>query len=171
MIAALTRGTVVVEAAVPQRLAGHRARSAQRLGPVHDGRARARSPAGSRPGCTNCCAAEAVLVTDAAEVVELVGDIGELAPDRRGPGAAAGPAGPVDARGCWTRCRRAAPPAARHRPRRRHHADEALGRLYELHSLGFVERHGDGWQLTATPRARGRRAARRSLTWSIRVKG
>ncbi|MCZ9345411.1 DNA-protecting protein DprA, partial [Streptomyces sp. TRM76130] len=28
---------------------------------------------------------DAVLVTDAAEVVELVGDMGELAPDRRGP--------------------------------------------------------------------------------------
>ncbi|MEU1024906.1 DNA-protecting protein DprA, partial [Streptomyces sp. NPDC005904] len=26
--------------------------------------------------------------------------------------------------------------------------DDAVGRLYELQSLGFVERHGDGWQLT-----------------------
>lgn len=28
--------------------------------------------------------------------------------------------------------------------------DEALGRLYELQALGFVERHGEGWQLTRT---------------------
>lgn len=26
--------------------------------------------------------------------------------------------------------------------------DDAVGRLYELRSLGFVERHGDGWKLT-----------------------
>ena len=49
-------------------------------------------------------------------------------------------------------------------------ADEALGRLYELHSLGFVERHGDGWQLTPRRDTQWRPAARRSLTWSIRVK-
>ncbi len=33
----------------------------------------------------NSCAARRALVTDAAEVVELVGDMGELAPERRGP--------------------------------------------------------------------------------------
>jgi DNA processing protein len=27
-------------------------------------------------------------------------------------------------------------------------ADDAVARLYELRSLGFVERHGDGWKLT-----------------------
>lgn len=91
---------------------------------------------------------EAVLVTDAADVAELVGDIGELAPDRRGPvlprdlldpGAgrvlaalpARGLAGAEDiARGAGTT------------------TDDAVARLYELRSLGFVERHGDGWKLT-----------------------
>lgn len=91
---------------------------------------------------------DAALVTDAAEVAELVGDMGELAPDRRGPvlprdlldPAAArvlaalpahGTASPQDtARGAGTT------------------ADDAVARLYELRSLGFVERHGDGWKLT-----------------------
>lgn len=91
---------------------------------------------------------EGVLVTDASEVAELVGDIGDLASERRGPvlprdrldPVAArvldafpyhGPAGPRDlARSAGTS------------------ADETLGRLYELHSLGFVEREGDGWRLT-----------------------
>jgi DNA processing protein len=26
--------------------------------------------------------------------------------------------------------------------------DDAIARLYELRSLGYVERHGDGWKLT-----------------------
>ena len=26
--------------------------------------------------------------------------------------------------------------------------DGAVGRLYELRALGYVERHGDGWKLT-----------------------
>ena len=26
--------------------------------------------------------------------------------------------------------------------------DDAVGRLYELRALGYVERHGDGWKLT-----------------------
>jgi DNA processing protein len=26
--------------------------------------------------------------------------------------------------------------------------DDAVARLYELRSLGYVERHGDGWKLT-----------------------
>ncbi|MZE56945.1 DNA-protecting protein DprA, partial [Streptomyces sp. SID5770] len=30
------------------------------------------------------------------------------------------------------------------------HPDETLAKLYELHSLGFVERHGEGWRLTNT---------------------
>jgi DNA processing protein len=91
---------------------------------------------------------DAVLVTDAAEVVELVGDMGELAPDRRGPvlprdllepaarrvlaalpGRGAAPPGDI-ARGAQTT------------------QDDAIARLYELRSLGYVERHGDGWKLT-----------------------
>ncbi|MGV9451360.1 DNA-processing protein DprA [Streptomyces sp. NPDC003635] len=146
VIAALTRGTVVVEAA-------HRsgslatARAAQRLGRHTIG---VPGPATSAlsAGVHELLRGEAVLVTDAADVVELVGDMGELAPDRRGPvlprdllapGArrvlaalpGSGAAEPDEiARGAQTT------------------VDDAVARLYELRALGYVERHGDGWKLT-----------------------
>ncbi|KUL26144.1 DNA-processing protein DprA [Streptomyces regalis] len=146
VIAALTRGTVVVEAA-------HRsgslvtARAAQRLG-RHTMGVPGPATSGLSAGVHELLRGDAVLVTDATEVVELVGDMGELAPERRGPvlprdllepGArrvlAALPgrrAAPVDevARGAQTS------------------EDDAIARLYELRSLGYVERHGDGWKLT-----------------------
>ncbi|MEU6311659.1 DNA-processing protein DprA [Streptomyces sp. NPDC047014] len=145
VIAALTRGTVVVEAA-------HRsgslvtARRAQRLGRFTMG-VPGPATSGLSGGVHELLRGEAVLVTDADEVVELVGAIGELAPERRGPVCArdllepgtarvleAVPAaGPVSAgelaRACGTG------------------TDEVIGRLYELHSLGFVERQGDAWRL------------------------
>ncbi|MCM1975865.1 DNA-processing protein DprA, partial [Streptomyces sp. G1] len=83
VIAALTRGTVVVEAA-------HRsgslatARAAQRLG-RHTIGVPGPVTSGLSAGVHELLRGDAVLVTDAAEVVELVGDMGELAPDRRGP--------------------------------------------------------------------------------------
>ncbi|MFM9556527.1 MULTISPECIES: DNA-processing protein DprA [Streptomyces] len=146
VIAALTRGTVVVEAA-------HRsgalvtARAAQRLGRFTMG---VPGPATSAlsAGVHDLLRGDAVLVSDAAEVVELVGDMGELAPDRRGPVLprdllepdarqvlaalpARGAAAPEEvARGAGTT------------------VDDAVGRLYELRALGYVERHGDGWKLT-----------------------
>ncbi|MCX4917325.1 DNA-processing protein DprA [Streptomyces sp. NBC_00687] len=146
VIAALTRGTVVVEAAYRSG-ALVTARAAQRLGRFTMG---VPGPATSSlsAGVHELLRGEAVLVSDAAEVAELVGDMGELAPDRRGPvlphdllppGAqrvlAALPArrpAAVDeiARGAATT------------------TDDAVGRLYELRALGFVERHGDGWKLT-----------------------
>ncbi|MDJ0383784.1 DNA-processing protein DprA [Streptomyces sp. G-G2] len=146
VIAALTRGTVVVEAA-------HRsgslvtARGAQRLGRFTMG-VPGPATSGLSAGVHELLRGEGVLVTDADEVVELVGEMGELAPERRGPVFArdllhpetalvldALPAGrsvPADwiARATGTG------------------TDEVIGRLYELHSLGFVERQGDGWQLT-----------------------
>ncbi|MFK0285209.1 DNA-processing protein DprA [Streptomyces sp. NPDC090499] len=146
VIAALTRGTVVVEAA-------HRsgslvtARAAQRLGRYTMG-VPGPATSGLSAGVHELLRGEAVLVTDAAEVVELVGDMGELAPARRGPvlprdllepaarqvlSALPGnrPASPEEvARGAQTS------------------EDEAVARLYELRALGYVERHGDGWKLT-----------------------
>jgi DNA processing protein len=146
VIAALTRGTVVVEAAYRSG-ALVTARAAQRLGrftiavpgPV---------TSGLSAGVHELLRGEAVLVTDAEEVAELVGDMGDLAPDRRGPvlprdllepgarrvldalpGRGAASADEI-ARGAGTT------------------KDDAVGRLYELRSLGFVERHGDGWKLT-----------------------
>ncbi|WP_051696644.1 DNA-processing protein DprA [Streptomyces sp. NRRL S-244] len=146
VIAALTRGTVVVEAA-------HRsgslvtARRAQRLGRFTMG-VPGPATSGLSGGVHELLRGEAVLVTDAAEVVELVGGMGELAPERRGP---------VLARDLLDRDTARvleALPAGRLA-----HADqvalaagtgtdEVIGRLYELHSLGFVERQGEGWQLT-----------------------
>ncbi|AVH56235.1 MULTISPECIES: DNA-processing protein DprA [Streptomyces] len=147
VIAALTRGTVVVEAAYRSG-ALVTARAAQRLGRFTMG-VPGPATSGLSAGVHELLrGGDAVLVSDAADVTELVGDMGELAPDRRGPvlprdllapGAervlaalpARGPAGAEEiARGAGTT------------------ADDAVGRLYELRALGFVERHGDGWKLT-----------------------
>ncbi|MCI3277759.1 DNA-processing protein DprA [Streptomyces cylindrosporus] len=146
VIAALTRGTVVVEAA-------HRsgslvtARAAQRLGRHTIG---VPGPATSSlsAGVHELLRGDAVLVTDAAEVVELVGDIGELAPQRRGPVLPTDLLEPgarrvlaaLPGRGAAT-----ADAVARGALTTR---DDAIARLYELRSLGYVERHGDGWKLT-----------------------
>ncbi|MFH9009830.1 DNA-processing protein DprA [Streptomyces sp. NPDC017943] len=146
VIAALTRGTVVVEAA-------HRsgslvtARAAQRLGRLTMG---VPGPATSAlsAGVHELLRGEAVLVTDAADVLELVGDMGQLAPERRGPVL------PRDLLEPATRQVLAALPArGTARPdeiaRRALTApDDAIARLYELRALGYVERHGDGWKLT-----------------------
>ena len=91
---------------------------------------------------------DAVLVTDAAEIIELVGDMGELAPERRGPVL------PRDLLQPGARAVLAALPgqrAARADEIARAAQtteDDAVARLYELRSLGWVERHGDGWKLT-----------------------
>ncbi|MFC9296392.1 DNA-processing protein DprA [Streptomyces sp. NPDC057011] len=146
VIAALTRGTVVVEAA-------HRsgslvtARRARQLGRITMG-VPGPATSGLSAGVHELLRGEAALVTDAAEVIELVGSIGELAPERRGP---------VVARDLLDReTARVLEALPAGRPVDVEHvalasgtgADEVIGRLYELHSLGFVERQGDGWQLT-----------------------
>ncbi|MFF7871927.1 DNA-processing protein DprA [Streptomyces qaidamensis] len=146
VIAALTRGTVVVEAA-------HRsgslvtARAAQRLG-RHTMGVPGPATSGLSAGVHDLLRGEAALVTDVADVVELVGDIGELAPDRRGPVL------PRDLLEPATRQVLAALPGrGTARPdeiaRSAQTAqDDAIARLYELRALGYVERHGDGWKLT-----------------------
>ncbi|MER6673616.1 DNA-processing protein DprA [Streptomyces sp. NPDC000983] len=146
VIAALTRGTVVVEAA-------HRsgslatARAAQRLG-RHTMGVPGPVTSGLSAGVHELLRKEAVLVTDAAEVVELVGEMGELAPDRRGPVL------PRDLLEPGARQVLNALPGSRAAPAdeiARDAAttpDDAVARLYELRALGFVERHGDGWKLT-----------------------
>jgi DNA processing protein len=146
VIAALTRGTVVVEAA-------HRsgslvtARAAQRLG-RHTMGVPGPATSGLSAGVHDLLRGEAALVTDVADVVELVGDIGELAPDRRGPVL------PRDLLEPATRQVLAALPGrgvarpdeiARSAQTAQ---DDAIARLYELRALGYVERHGDGWKLT-----------------------
>ncbi|MFD5571908.1 DNA-processing protein DprA [Streptomyces cadmiisoli] len=146
VIAALTRGTVVVEAA-------HRsgslvtARAAQRLG-RHTMGVPGPTTSGLSAGVHELLRGEATLITDAAEVVELVGGIGELAPDRRGPVLPRDLLAP-DARSVLAAlpARRAATAEeiARSTPTTE---DVAIARLYELRALGYVERHGDGWKLT-----------------------
>jgi DNA processing protein len=146
VIAALTRGTVVVEAA-------HRsgslvtARAAQSLG-RHTMGVPGPATSGLSAGVHELLRGEAVLVADAADVVELVGDIGQLAPDRRGPVLprdllepaarqvlAALPGGRAARPEEIARCAQTA-------------QEDAIARLYELRALGYVERHGDGWKLT-----------------------
>ncbi|MCT9079719.1 DNA-processing protein DprA [Streptomyces fulvoviolaceus] len=146
VIAALTRGTVVVEAA-------HRsgslvtARAAQRLG-RHTMGVPGPATSGLSAGVHELLRGDATLVTDAAEVVELVGDMGELAPDRRGPVL------PRDLLDAPARRVLAALPGTRTATAdevargAQTTEDDAIARLYELRSLGYVERHGDGWKLT-----------------------
>ncbi|WP_343336194.1 DNA-processing protein DprA [Streptomyces sp. SID8016] len=146
VIAALTRGTVVVEAALRSGSLAT-ARQAQRLGRFAMG-VPGPATSGLSSGVHELLRGEGVLVTDADEVVELVGDMGELTPDRRGPVL---PRDHLDA--STARVLDALPyhGAARARDLARAagtSTDETLGRLYELHSLGFVEREGDGWRLT-----------------------
>ncbi|MEU2715103.1 DNA-processing protein DprA [Streptomyces sp. NPDC007205] len=146
VIAALTRGTVVVEAAARSGSLAT-ARAAARLGRFTMGVPGPVTSALSA-GVHELLRGEATLVTDAAEVVELVGDMGELAPARRGPIL------PRDLLDPAVRAVLAALPGNRAAtveeialgtPTTR---DEAIARLYELRALGYVERHGDGWKLT-----------------------
>lgn len=146
LIAALTRGTVVVEAAYRSGSLVT-ARAAQRLG-RHTMGVPGPATSGLSAGVHELLRGEAVLVTDAAEVVELVGDMGELAPDRRGPAL------PRDLLEPAARRVLAALPARRPAAvdevarEARTTPDDAIARLYELRALGYVERHGDGWKLT-----------------------
>ncbi|WP_051765791.1 DNA-processing protein DprA [Streptomyces sp. NRRL F-5135] len=147
VIAALTRGTVVVEA---EYRSGSlvTARRAQRLGRFTMG-VPGPATSGLSAGVHELLRGEGVLVTDAAEVVELVGDIGDLAPVRHGPllprdlldpaAARVLEALPAGAPGGVADIARDAGTTP----------DEALATLYELHSLGFVERRGEGWRITA----------------------
>ncbi|WP_405920231.1 DNA-processing protein DprA [Streptomyces longwoodensis] len=146
VIAALTRGTVVVEAA-------HRsgslvtARAARRLGRHTMG---VPGPATSAlsAGVHELLRGEAVLVTDAAEVVELVGDMGELAPERRGPVLPRDLLDPAARRVLAALPGRRAAPADEVARGAQTTEDDAVARLYELKALGYVERLGDGWKLT-----------------------
>ncbi|WP_328438372.1 DNA-processing protein DprA [Streptomyces sp. NBC_00444] len=146
VIAALTRGTVVVEAAYRSGSLVT-ARAAQRLGRFTMG-VPGPATSGLSAGVHELLRADAVLVTDAADVVELVGDMGELAPDRRGPVL------PRDLLEPGARRVLAALPARRAAAAdeiargAQTTGDDTIARLYELRALGYVERHGDGWKLT-----------------------
>lgn len=158
VIAALTRGTVVVEA---RYRSGSliTARRAAALGRITMG-VPGPCTSGLSEGVHELLRAEAALVTDAAEVIELVGEIGaDLAPPRRGPvlprdllsPAAAGVLEAMPGRGAADEQQIAdAAEAAGADP------DDTRNRLYELQALGFVERQDGRWQLVRTA-ADGRR--------------
>jgi DNA processing protein len=156
VIAALTRGTVVVEAA-------HRsgslatARAAQRLG-RHTMGVPGPATSGRSAGVHELLRGEAVLVTDAAEVVELVGDMGELAPERRGPVLPRDLLAPGARRVLAALPGRGAASPDRIARGAQTTEDDAIARLYELRALGYVERHGDGWKLTRQAMISVRRA-------------
>ncbi|MGW0603673.1 DNA-processing protein DprA [Streptomyces sp. NPDC002640] len=146
VIAALTRGTVVVEAA---RRSGSlaTARAARRLGRFVMG-VPGPVTSGLSTGVHQLLREEAVLVTDAAEIVELVGAMGEFKEVPQGPllprdlleAGARRVLDALPARGVVHVAEIARGAATTQ--------DDAVARLYELRSLGHVERHGDGWQLT-----------------------
>ncbi|WP_240799210.1 DNA-processing protein DprA [Streptomyces sp. A0958] len=152
VIAALTRGTVVVEA---EYRSGSlvTARSAQRLGRFTMG-VPGPATSGLSAGVHELLRGEGVLVTDAAEVAELVGNIGDLAPSRSGPVLARDLLDTVAGRVLDALPARTAVDAREVARAAGTSADEALGKLYELHSLGFVEREGEGWRLTRRPSCR-----------------
>jgi DNA processing protein len=146
VIAALTRGTVVVEA---EYRSGSlvTARSAQRLGRFTMG-VPGPATSGLSAGVHELLRGEGVLVTDASEVAELVGNIGDLAPDRRGPVLPRDLLDPASVRVLDAMPARGAVRAEQVARGAGTTGDEARGRLYELHCLGFVERHGENWRLT-----------------------
>jgi DNA processing protein len=95
----------------------------------------------------------AALVTDAAEVVELVGGIGtDLAPTRHGPVLARDLLAP-DAQRVLESLPATAGGAALDGVVRAAGmpVEEVQPRLYELASLGFVERSGAYWRLAGRP--------------------
>ncbi|KOX35789.1 DNA-processing protein DprA [Streptomyces sp. NRRL F-6491] len=148
VIAALTRGTVVVEAR-------HRsgslstARAATRLG-RHTMGVPGPVTSALSAGVHELLRGDATLVTDAEEIVELVGDMGQLAPARRGPVLPRDLLAPAAAHVLEAVPARGPTPTTAIARRAGTHPDETLAKLYELHSLGFVERHGEGWRLTNT---------------------
>jgi DNA processing protein len=151
VIAALTRGTVVVEA---RYRSGSliTARRATALGRITMG-VPGPCTSGLSEGVHELLRKDAVVVTDAAEVVEMVGEIGaDLAPARRGPSlprdrlaaAAARVLEALPGRGTATAEELAAAAGAG--------VPDTLGRLHELRALGFVERDDTGWTLVRTAR-------------------
>ncbi|MEU3249495.1 DNA-processing protein DprA [Streptomyces sp. NPDC006997] len=146
VIAALTRGTVVVEAAYRSGSLAT-ARAAQRLG-RHTMGVPGPATSGLSGGVHELLRQDAVLVTDAADVVELVGDMGELAPDRRGPVLPRDLLEPGARRVLAALPGRGAAGVPDIACGAQTSQDDTIARLYELRALGYVERHGDDWKLT-----------------------
>ncbi|MEV6109799.1 DNA-processing protein DprA [Streptomyces sp. NPDC051940] len=146
VIAALTRGTVVVEAALRSGSLST-ARQARALGRITMG-VPGPVTSGVSDGVHELLRDGAEVVTDAAQVAELVGRIGEeLGPARRGPVTARDRLPPSTARVLEALPGRGSVDCAWVARVSGTERDEALGRLYELQALGFVERTGGTWRL------------------------
>lgn len=146
VIAALTRGTVVVEAALRSGSLST-ARHARRLGRLTMGVPGPVTSALSAGVHALLREEGSLVVTDAAEVIELVGRIGELAPERRGPSV---PRDALPGEAATVLDALPAHGAARAGLLARETgltAEAVVVRLQELCALGFVERTGTDWQL------------------------
>ncbi|WUH90647.1 DNA-processing protein DprA [Streptomyces sp. NBC_00433] len=151
VIAALTRGTVVVEA---RYRSGSliTARRAAAMGRVTMG-VPGPCTSGLSEGVHELLRGGAAVVTDAAEVVELVGEIGaDLAPRRRGPVLPRDLLGAAAARVLEAMPGRGAADGRQIADAAGATCDDTLSRLYELQALGFVERQDGRWQLVRTAR-------------------
>ncbi|MGW7006182.1 DNA-processing protein DprA [Streptomyces sp. NPDC054933] len=154
VIAALTRGTVVVEA---QLRSGSliTARRATALGRITMG-VPGPATSGLSAGVHQLLREEGQLVTDAADIIELVGSIGEdLAPERRGPVLPRDLLAPATAAVLEGLPGHGDADTAHIARTAGTGVDEAASRLHELHALGYVERHGTRWRLTTAAREGG----------------
>ncbi|MFD6418069.1 DNA-processing protein DprA [Streptomyces sp. NPDC060194] len=158
VIAALTRGTVVVEAELRSGSLVT-ARAAYRLG-RHVMGVPGPVTSGLSAGVHELLRAEGTVVTDADDVVELVGDMGETAPVRSGPVVPRDLLAPAAARVLEALPGRGALAVAEVARGAGTTPEDALARLYELQSLGFAERDGQAWKLAAGSRADARRGPR-----------
>ncbi|MFG2206358.1 DNA-processing protein DprA [Streptomyces sp. NPDC048638] len=145
VIAALTRGTVVVEAELRSGslVTARRALALGRYtmgvpGPV---------TSGLSAGVHQLLRAEGLLVTDADEIVELVGSIGELGPQRHGPTLARDLLAPVAARVLEALPARGGTDADHLARESGITRDVVQSKLIELQSLGFVHQHSGRWEL------------------------
>lgn len=156
VIAALTRGTVVVEAEVRSGslVTARRARDLRRIvmgvpGPVTSGLSAGVHRLLQHDGGS--------VVTDPDEVIELVGDMGELAPGEEVPVLPRDLLPPEAARVLEALPAREAATVGRLAAASATPADRVLIRLHELRALGFVGSAGERWWLLdPAPRADGR---------------
>ncbi|MGW7573306.1 DNA-processing protein DprA [Streptomyces sp. NPDC054765] len=145
VIAALTRGTVVVEAELRSGslVTARRALALGRFtmgtpGPV---------TSGLSAGVHQLLRGEAAVVTDADEVIELVGSIGDLAPEKHGRTRIRDLLDPVASRVLEALPARGSADTGQLAQEAGTPRDVTQSKLFELLSLGFVQRCGDRWEL------------------------
>ncbi|MEU8912434.1 DNA-processing protein DprA [Streptomyces nigrescens] len=153
VIAALTRGTVVVEAELRSGSLVT-ARRAQTLGRFTMGMP-GLVTSGLSVGVHQLLRGEAAVVTDADEVIELVGSIGDLAPERQGQTRIRDLLDPVAALVLEALPARGTADTGHLAQEAGTPRDVTRAKLFELLSLGFVQRCGDRWELARRAEATG----------------